>query len=61
MTNSVHLTLEFAGHGSFGLPGSALCVAALRRSFLDHFDPSRLDVGCIADLELPPFVTTPPN
>jgi len=61
MTNAVHVTLRGAGHGSFGLPGAAPCVAGIRVAFLEHFDPSSLDVTCIAELGPPPMVTSRPS
>jgi pimeloyl-ACP methyl ester carboxylesterase len=60
MPNSVHLTVRGAGHGSLGLPGAASCVAGLRKAFMEHFEPFRLDVSCVAELGPIPMVTSRP-
>jgi len=46
-----HLVLA---HGAHGLPGP--CLAQVFAQFLDRADPQALDIGCVQEIERPPFV-----
>jgi pimeloyl-ACP methyl ester carboxylesterase len=49
-----HLVIPGAGHGQLGMG----CIPTLMAEFLDHPDPGRLDVGCLARLSPAPFFLT---
>jgi len=58
LTNARVLIVPHGGHSAGGLTGGA-CLTRLQLAFLDSAAPARLDMGCLAGMRRPPFVTSP--
>ncbi|GAA4711423.1 alpha/beta fold hydrolase [Sphingomonas lutea] len=50
-----HVVVPDGGHIPDGVSGVETCLDPLMIAFLDHADPSRLDVTCIAAMKGPPY------
>ncbi len=52
--------LPGGGHILDGLSGIDTCLDPLLVAFLDHGDPVELDSNCLASVNPPPFLASPP-
>ena len=53
------LSIPWSGHIFNGLSGVDTCYDPLAVKFLETADPVAVDATCLADMQPPPFVTTP--